>query len=61
MFYVYMLWTFYVRFAYPYHGYGTVVTNILDSDIIVSKFEFRKTIAFTFELMPLGKVCYNYK
>ena len=23
MFYVYMLWTFYVRFAYPYHGYGT--------------------------------------
>ena len=23
MFYVYMLWTFYVRFAYPYRGYGT--------------------------------------
>ena len=23
MFYQYMLWTFYVRFAYPYHGYGT--------------------------------------
>ena len=23
MFYVYMLWTFYVRFAYPYHGYVT--------------------------------------
>ena len=23
MFYVYMLWTFYVRFTYPYHGYGT--------------------------------------
>ena len=22
MFYVYMLWTFYVRFTYPYHGYG---------------------------------------
>ena len=25
MFYVYMLWTFYVRFTYPYHGYGTIV------------------------------------
>ena len=23
MFYVYMLWTFCVRFTYPYHGYGT--------------------------------------
>ena len=23
MFYVYMLWTFYVRFTYPYHGYVT--------------------------------------
>ena len=23
MFYVYMLWTFYVRFTYPYHEYGT--------------------------------------
>ena len=23
MFYVYMLWTFYVRFTYLYHGYGT--------------------------------------
>ena len=23
MFYVYMLCTFYVRLAYPYHGYGT--------------------------------------
>ena len=23
MFYVYMLWTFYVRFSYLYHGYGT--------------------------------------
>ena len=23
MFYVYMLWTFYVLFTYPYHGYGT--------------------------------------
>ena len=23
MFYVYMLWTFYVHFTYPYHGYGT--------------------------------------
>ena len=23
MFYVYMLWTFYARFADPYHGYGT--------------------------------------
>ena len=28
--YVYMLWTFYVRFAYPYHGYDTyVVSNML--------------------------------
>ena len=25
MFYVYMLWTFYIRFTYPYHGYGTNV------------------------------------
>ena len=25
MFYVYMLWTFYVRFTYPYHGYGTFI------------------------------------
>ena len=24
-FYVYMLWTFYVRFTYPYHRYGTLV------------------------------------
>ena len=24
MFYVYMLWTFYVRFTYPYHGYGKI-------------------------------------
>ena len=23
MFYVYMLWTFYARFTYPYHGYVT--------------------------------------
>ena len=23
MFYVYMLWTFYVHFTYPYYGYGT--------------------------------------
>ena len=23
MFYIYMLWTLYVRFPYPYHGYGT--------------------------------------
>ena len=23
IFYVYMLWTFYVHFVYPYHGYGT--------------------------------------
>ena len=23
MFYLYMLWTFYVRFTYPYHGYVT--------------------------------------
>ena len=23
MFYVYMLWTFYVRYTYPYHDYGT--------------------------------------
>ena len=27
MFYVYMLWTFYVRFAYPYHGYVTDSNN----------------------------------
>ena len=27
MFNVYMLWTFYVRFAYPYHGYGTLRMN----------------------------------
>ena len=26
MFYVYMLRTFYVRFAYPYHGYVTAIT-----------------------------------
>ena len=26
MFYVYMLWTFYVHFAYPYHGYGTLIS-----------------------------------
>ena len=25
MFYVYMLWTLYVRFTYPYHEYGTPV------------------------------------
>ena len=25
MFYVYMLWTFYVRFTYPYYGYGTAL------------------------------------
>ena len=24
MFYEYMLWTFYVHFTYPYHGYGTI-------------------------------------
>ena len=24
-FYVYMLWTFYVCFTYPYHGYGTLI------------------------------------
>ena len=24
MFYVYMLWTFYVRFTYPHHGYVTL-------------------------------------
>ena len=24
MFYVYMLWTFYVRFTYPHHGYVTI-------------------------------------
>ena len=29
MFYVYMLCTLYVRFAYPYHGYGTH-TDILE-------------------------------
>ena len=27
MFYVYMLWTFYVRFTYPYHGYVTYEVN----------------------------------
>ena len=27
MFYVYMLWTFYVRFTYPYHGYVTQRCN----------------------------------
>ena len=27
MFYIYVLWTFYVRFAYPYHGYGTYLLN----------------------------------
>ena len=35
-FYVYMLWTFYVRFTYPYHGYGTKVLyshNPNDNDI----------------------------
>ena len=32
MFYVYMLRTFYVRFPYPYHGYGTtrsMLTSVL--------------------------------
>ena len=29
MFYVYMLWTFYVRFTYPYHGYGTICLHSL--------------------------------
>ena len=29
MFYVYMLWTFYVRFAYPYHGYVTIIQSVL--------------------------------
>ena len=28
MFYVYMLLTFYVRFTYPYHGYGTLYIYI---------------------------------
>ena len=28
MFYVYMLRTFYVRFAYPYHGYGTILKSM---------------------------------
>ena len=27
MFYVHMLWTFYVRFTYPYHGYVTLMRN----------------------------------
>ena len=30
MFYVYMWWTFYVRFTYPYHGYGTMVRELFD-------------------------------
>ena len=29
MFYVYMLRTFYVRFAYPNHGYGTLATFLI--------------------------------
>ena len=28
MFYVYMLWTFHVRFTYPYHGYGTALQRV---------------------------------
>ena len=28
MFCVYMLWTFYVRFTYPYHGYVTRLVNL---------------------------------
>ena len=28
MFYVYMLWTFYVHFTYPYHGYGTTLWGV---------------------------------
>ena len=28
MFYVYMLWTFYVCFAYSYHGYGTHLNHL---------------------------------
>ena len=31
MFYVYMLWTFYVRFAYPSHGYGTFLRHTNNS------------------------------
>ena len=32
MFYVYMLWTFYVRFSYPYHGYGTSLFNCYNTE-----------------------------
>ena len=40
MFYLYILWTFYVRFQYPYHGYVTERTTALDC-FTYSKFKGR--------------------
>ena len=36
IFYVYMLWTFYVRFTYPYHGYDTNVDRNRFKHLILS-------------------------
>ena len=48
MFYVFMLWTFYVRFPYPYHGYGTIILNVL-----VGGSYRRLSVCFSFCLIDL--------
>ena len=39
MFYVYILWTFYVRLAYPYHGYDTPLHNTIQFWRTVEEFQ----------------------
>ena len=47
MFYVYMLWTFYVRFTYPYHGYDTVAMIVCKQ---ISSYSFKNEV--TYILVP---------
>ena len=50
MFHVYMLWTFYARFAYPYHGYGTSACAIVFSFLARFRYLSLFLLSFNFTL-----------
>ena len=64
MFYVYMIWIFYVRFAYPWHGHGTLESypdshwlNVLP---LLQPIELPKNISF-YEIQIIRAVKPSFK
>ena len=59
MSYVYMLWTFYVCFTYPYHGYGTTCFSCFGIPMFYVYMLWTFYVCFTYPYHGYGTTCFS--